>query len=228
MSTFTLALKEVLDVRHDLGNGYRVGLSDYPIWKPEYRDPLNQKIINHFWNREIAHESISIFEHNLKRKMWEIMPLYNQVYHSTEIQFDPLATFDLSTTRQESGTETGAATTTSASTGATTSASRTTNSEMPQTQLSEDEDYATSGTDANAATQSNNNGQGQSNSSNNSQNNGNSRTTGFQGSAADLLLKYRATLLNVDMMIIGELNELFMGVYSNGDELLPQRNGYYL
>lgn len=223
MGTFTMPLWEVISTERDAGNGLRIGLSDYPLFDASYRDPLNRKIINHFWNREIGLETISMFTFNLRRKMWEIMPLYNQVYKSTQIEFDPLSTYNLTTVREDTGEETGATNGSTGTTANTNSASRTVNSDTPQTQLSQDEDYATSGTDANSSTVASNSGTQTSNSSRNNTLNGNSHTTGYQGSAADLLLKYRATLLNTDMMVIAELNELFFGLYDNGDELLPQR-----
>jgi hypothetical protein len=221
MGTYTMALKSVLDLEKDAGNGYRIGLSDYPIFDAAYRDGLNQKIINHYYNREIGQETISIFAFNLRRKMFEIMPTYNQVYASTLIDFDPLSTFDLSTTRTDTGTE--AATTNNNTTGRVNSAgqSRAVNFDTPQTQLSENEDYATSGADSKSTSLTENSGTGSGTTNTNSAMNGNSRTKGYQGSAADLLMKFRATIVNVDMMIINELSELFMGVWDNGDEMLP-------
>jgi hypothetical protein len=46
----------------------------------------------------------------------------------------------------------------------------------------------------------------------------NSNTKGYQGVAADLLMRYREALLNIDVMILNELEELFMLVWDNGDE----------
>lgn len=46
----------------------------------------------------------------------------------------------------------------------------------------------------------------------------NSNTKGYQGLPADLLRRYRETLINVDMMILERLAPLFMSVTSSGDE----------
>jgi len=54
--------------------GTDLGLSEYPIFDEEYRVGLNKKIIDHFWNREIGHESVDQFKFNLKRRMNEVMP----------------------------------------------------------------------------------------------------------------------------------------------------------
>jgi hypothetical protein len=52
-------------------------------------------------------------------------------------------------------------------------------------------------------------------------------TTGFQGNAALMLLQYRQSLVNVDMMIIEELQNLFMLVWDNGDAFTGNGYGYY-
>lgn len=225
MGTFTMPLHEVMQLEHDSGNGFRIGLASYPIWKPEYRDDLNRKIIAHYWNREIGLETISQFVFNLQRRMNEIMPLYNQVYRSTEIEFDPLATVNLVTEREDTGKENATGSNTSESKVKSGSEARTVNSEFPQGQLSRSGDYATSASDAASGSESDTDAKGESDSETITSAEGTSRTSGFQGAASDLLLRYRATLLNVDMMIIAELADLFMGIWSNEDELLPNHYG---
>lgn len=227
MATFTIELWKVMEIERDTGNGFRLGLSDYPIYDLAYRDSLNRKIVNHYYNREIGLETISMFQFNLRRKMFEIMPYYNQLYKSTQIIFDPLATFDLATVRNGTATESGNQTGTTSSNANGTSGSRVVNSDTPQTQLSEDESYASSGTDSNSATASSAANTTTGVSSQNESRNEASTTKGFQGSAADLLMKFRDTLLNIDMMIVAELNELFMGVWDNSEEMLPSFGGTY-
>lgn len=85
MSKYTMELGELLEL------GYQLDLRSYPIFDEAYRDELNQKIIDHFYFREIGQETPDRFNRMLGRKMREIMPLYNQRYRSTLLQFDPLA-----------------------------------------------------------------------------------------------------------------------------------------
>src|SRR5690606_9817007 len=92
MATFTIELFKVVDITD--GN---IGLDSYPIWKSEYREPLNQKIIDHYHNREIGVETIDMFTFALRRRMNEVMPYYNELYKSTELEFDPLSTVDIHT-----------------------------------------------------------------------------------------------------------------------------------
>ena len=57
-----------------------------------HRKELNDKIIEHYYFREIGAETPDRFNFYLRRKMREIMPYYNQLYISEMIKFDPLAT----------------------------------------------------------------------------------------------------------------------------------------
>lgn len=74
-----------------LQTGYQLSLNNYPIFSEDYRETLNQKIIDHYFFREIGQETADRFNFFLGRKMNEIMPYYNQLYKSAMIKFDPLA-----------------------------------------------------------------------------------------------------------------------------------------
>ena len=100
MAEYTMELRELVE-RH-----YPLALDRYPIFDENHRDVLNNKIIQHFWYREIGQETPDRFNRMLARKMNEIMPYYNQMYISTLIEFDPLATeYISSTTKDESKTK---------------------------------------------------------------------------------------------------------------------------
>lgn len=81
-----------IDIRHLLQRGFHLALDTYPIWSEDYRNILNQKIIDHYMFREIGQETPDRFNFFLSRKMNEIMPYYNQMYESQLIEFDPMAT----------------------------------------------------------------------------------------------------------------------------------------
>ena len=57
-----------------------IGLSEYPIFDEDYRTGLNDKIIDHFFFREIGFETAAQFAFYLRRTMNEIMPKYNALY----------------------------------------------------------------------------------------------------------------------------------------------------
>jgi hypothetical protein len=92
--------------------------------------------------------------------------------------------------------------------------------------LSGSGDYATSASDSNSASDSS----GNSTQDETNDVNTNSNTKGYQGVASDLLMRYREALLNIDVMILNELEELFMLVWDNGDEYFDNGQvavGYY-
>lgn len=217
-------------------NGFDLGLKDYPIFDENYRAGLNQKIIDHFYFREIGQETPGLFKKMINRRMNEIMPYYNQLYQSTLLQLNPLTNYDMTTT----GTSTGRASETrdyerteSAETKAdsttsndATSTARTLVSVTPQMQLSGHDDYATNITDSNTANNALATSQQGSTSSGQSADTTKATTTstdeyvnhvaglsGITKSAA--LQQFRSTFLNVDMMVIEDLNDLFFGLYTN-------------
>ena len=210
-----MALEDVLKLTRDLGDGYRTGLSAYPIFNEDYRVGLNEKIIAHYFKREIAHESMSMFLFALARKMNEIMPWYNQLYLSAQIQFDPLSTFNLKTIRSDTTTETGHRETSSNSTD-TNAKSRSVQSTTPQAILAGNADYGSGIADAISDTGGTADTTGTDDTDNTVGLSGNTTTSGYQGAAADLLMKFRNTILNIDMMIVDDLQECFMGVWDDG------------
>ena len=220
MGTFTMPLKTVLEIE----NG-DIGLQDYPIFEKSYRESLNQKIIDHYWNQEIGQESISMFKLALNRKMREIMPLYNQHYVLSLLEIDPLSTVSIKSLTETEGnanTEgTNTAENSSSSTSGSNAKSRNVASDTPQTQLNPTQDYATSMQDSVSESAANGTAtENQSQSSNESQTQtGTSENTmsGYQGHAPMLILQARQALVNVDMMVIAELQELFMLIWSNAD-----------
>ena len=214
MAEFTRYFKDVLDTDPSIKSEI---LGNYPLYDglPEgYRASLNEKIIDHYYNHEIGMENESMFRLALKRKLNEIMPLYNEQYRISQIQFDPLQTMNIQTiTAQES---TATATDTSENTSKSSAESRAVASDFPQVRLSGDKDYATAAQDNISGTSAD--GTATTNQSSNQENTGDSKTTGFQGNPAMMLYEYRQTLVNIDMMIINELQTLFMLIWSTGDE----------
>ncbi len=76
---------------------------DYPIFDPAYKETLETKIISHYYTEEIGSETVGLWKHQLKNKMREIMPFYNQLYLSEKIKFDPLVNTMLDDSRQTIG-----------------------------------------------------------------------------------------------------------------------------
>ena len=60
------------------------GYEKYPIWNESMRKDLNDKIIHHFYDREIGCETIAQFCDRFLWTMQEIMPKYNQMFKLQE------------------------------------------------------------------------------------------------------------------------------------------------
>lgn len=72
----------------------------YPIFDENYREPLEKKILAHYYVREIGLETVGLWKLFLRNKMNEIMPYYNQLYLSEKIKFNPLINEDNTTTHE--------------------------------------------------------------------------------------------------------------------------------
>lgn len=90
-------IQEVLDKSRD-----KVFDFDYPIFDENYRNVLEDKILKHYYTREIGAETIGLWKLWLNTRMNEIMPYYNQLYSSELIKFNPMYDVDLTTTHQKS------------------------------------------------------------------------------------------------------------------------------
>lgn len=275
--------KYTTELRYLIENNFDIGLKDYPIFDENYREPLNRKIINHYYFREIGMETAELFKRYLNNTMREIMPYYNQLYKSELLEFNPFYNVDKTVTADKnnnsvsdfvgniSGKNTQTAdtentqtnngkqqtTTAATSTGESVGNSTTTNknknvsSDTPQGFLSinsiENETYASAAEMGNAESINNSKA-----TSNNAENGITDQTTADETKAtgnsksnattetdtankttsndfenyishvigksegetySEMLMKFRETFLNIDMMIIDELKTCFMMIY---------------
>lgn len=217
MPSFTMELFRAIELAP---NG-DIGLNDYPIFDSNYREGLNKKIIDHYYMREIGMETLGLFTFAMRRRMNEIMPYYNDLYKSQKINFDPLSTMDIRTVTSGESQMEAEGTSTSSTTTDNESGSRAVQSTTPQVMLSGNGDYASGAADTTSKSKATGTGTDESSSSNTQQNSGESRTTGYQGSPSSLIMDYRRSLMNIDLLVIDDLSDLFMGVWDNGDNYMP-------
>lgn len=231
MTVFTMTLDEVIEhyditttLDDDTGiteiskdDAKLLGLGYFPIFDEDYRTPLMGKIVDHFRNREIGYESLGTWRLGMRRKLNEIMPYYNQLYESTLISFDPLSTVSLHTVLANTQTQGITNASTSHSENDSTNASRAVTSSTPQTILSGNGDYATGAADSNGTGTATADATDNTTSNTNAAGNGTTDITGFQGIASALLMQFRESLVNIDLLVIRDLEELFMAVWDNGD-----------
>nr|DAN45919.1 MAG TPA: Lower collar protein [Caudoviricetes sp.] len=223
MSNYTIELRKIKESLID------DALSNYSIFSEEYRKTLNTKIKQHFWYNEIAHESVDQFLFQLRVKMNEIMPYYNQMYEAELIKRDPYLTMRVRSTNRSSG---NARSTTSSmehgtSSSSTDAKSRAVQSDTPQVMLSGNGDYATGAADSTSLTgvKSESDGTGSQTSTSSSDGTGESSQEGFSGSMASLIQAHRDAIVNVDMMVIAQLEPLFMYVWTPPTDLIG--DNYY-
>lgn len=198
MAKYTTQLKSVVESGHPIFD------FTYPIFDTNYKSILEQKIIDHYYFREIGFETVAQFKHYLKDKLNRIMPYYNDQYEAyTKYKtFDPYVNKDITTTvdrtldSESSGTSEGSGT------------SRDIFSDTPQAKLS-GLDYATNLSDTESESTATGTNTG--------------KTTesyvqsikGFDGMkyASDVYEGVKDSFINIDQLIIDDLNDLFMSVY---------------
>lgn len=211
------------DIEDILDKSWKSIFSDFPIFDERYRAELCKKILRHYYTREICCETVGRWKLFLSDKMKNIMPYYNQLYQSELLKIQPLVSVDRSVTHEGHGTETK----TTKRNGTNTNSSRTDGStdtwsyysDTPQGGINglDSNDYLTNathnrGTDGtnstlNGATSDNENGEGTRNDMYVD------KVLGYEGNQSEMLLKFRETFLNIDMLIIDELKDLFFTLW---------------
>ena len=217
-------------------NGFELFNFDYPsYYKDAEKLAFEQKIIDHYYFRQIGQETPQRFRHYLKCKLREIMPYYIQRYESVALmaagiksgEINPLENYSMveEGTNSESANakRTGSGTTSMTGSGEVTNTKNGIQkfSDTPQNNLSNLDNYLTNATvnDENEHSQSSETKNGTQSETNTEESTGNgSHTLTRRGNIgvttyAQMLEGYRQSFINVDMEIIEELNCLFLGVY---------------
>ena len=178
---------------------------NFPIFDENYRKPLCIKILKHYYTREIGEETVGLWKLRLNSRMNEIMPYYNKLYEAWAKEFNPL--FDTELTREHkldrTGNQTGET--------ETNAINRNLYSDTPQGSLQnvDSETYLTNATKDIA--------EGASNYSQDIKSTDEyletvkGKTSGITYSK--MLDEYKEALINIDLMVINELNNLFMMIW---------------
>lgn len=213
MAHYTITIKSLID------NNFNFGLDSYPIFDEEYRNTLNQKILNHYYENEIGFETANLFKFYLNNKMNEIMPYYNELYNVQKNLIDNnLLLNDVNLQESLTGNNSTQTESSSQSTNNGTSDHKNLFEDTPQGNISSQNIdaqnvYATNLTlDHNT---SNNSINDSTSSSGSGTNNYIKTIIGNNGKNLniEILNKIQNNLLNIDMMIINDLNELFMQIF---------------
>ena len=212
MARYTITIKSLID------NNFDFQLTDYPIFDENYRSVLNQKILYHYYENEIGFETAPLFRFYLKQKLNEIMPYYNELYKAqTKLIKNDLLLNNVNLTETLEGSNTTQTNSDSRSTNKGTSKNKNLFQDTPQGTISQtDIDSQTWATNLTLDKNETNNTINDSNSSSGSGTNNYIKTIiGNNGGKfnIDILNDIKNNLMNIDLMIIDDLNELFMQIF---------------
>ena len=204
MAKYTITIKTLID------NNFNFKMDSYPIFDENYRNTLNQNILYHYYENEIGFETASLFRFYLNQKLNEIMPYYNELYKVQKKLIDEnllLNNVNLTETLHGSNTTETSSTSQSLSNG------KNLYQDTPQGKISQtdidNQSWATN------LTLNKNKIEDESNATGNGTNEYLKTIIGNNGGKfnIDVLNDIKNNLLNIDMMIINDLNELFMQIF---------------
>lgn len=161
----------------------------FPIWNENHRGELEKKIIEHYYFRQIGFETVGRFKFMLNVRLREIMPRMNKIYETTLFKYNPIENYNMeegnSTDRSADGESLGKY------------------SETPQGELQNllDGKYLTNATHGTEKSKGKEKYSGW--------RHGNIGVTTTQ----QMIEQERKIIIDLDLMIIEELKDLFLGVY---------------
>ena len=221
-------IDDILDKSWD-----KIFTSNVAFFDEDYKPFLCKKILKHYYTREICAETVGLWQLWLNTRLEEIMPYYNELYKSAQLEFEPFD--DVNYTREsnrkntenENNTKTGTnnRTINSNSSGNSNTDTIDKYSDTPQGSISNlsNDTYLTNAritSDDNSFTSENNGTDNLTiNETNDRDKNGNEdyfeKIMGKQGTKnySEMLLDFRRTFLNIDLQVIDEFSDLFFGLW---------------
>lgn len=204
MAKYTITIKTLID------NNFNFKMDSYPIFDENYRNTLNQNILYHYYENEIGFETASLFRFYLNQKLNEIMPYYNELYKVQKKLIDEnLLLNNVNLIEQLIGSNK----TETSSTSQSSNKGKNLFQDTPQGQISKtDIDNQTWATNL---TLNKNDIEDESSATGNGTNEYLKTIIGNNGGKfnIDILNDIKNNLMNIDLMIINELNDLFMGIF---------------
>ena len=220
MSKYTFELREVISSfgRDEVKRWFSdYDLSDYltpeeiavieekGVWN---KDQLAERIVDHYYMREIGTDAIGQFMLFIKDSMREIMETYAPIIYSASIKYDPLVNVNYSETYS------GTSGTSSTSSSSSTNSGLSVNSDTPQGQIEKSQILQGKYASSTAANETENQ------INDNSSSNGNQDyvktikgNSGVTATSQAMIKQYRDVIRAVNTEIVYELEPLFMGIY---------------
>ena len=205
MAKYTITIKTLID------NNFDFQMTNYPIFDENYRETLNNNILHHYYENEIGFETAPLFRFYLNQKLNEIMPYYNELYKvQKKLIDDNLLLNNVNLTEELKGKNT----TTTSSTSQSTNKGKNLFQDTPQGNISQQDINAQNVYATNITL--NDNSINDNSSANGSGTNEYIKTIiGNNGGKfnIDVLNDIKNNLMNIDLMIINELYDLFMQIF---------------
>lgn len=195
----------VTGVDEVLKRSYDKVFGKFVIFDEAYRETLCCKILKHYYTKEICEEVVGLWLLRVNTKINEIMPYYNQLYKSTQLEFDVFNNLDISKDVSVTGEGTNSSNQTQTANGSNAF------SDTPQGGLVGLE------TDTYLTNASKNRQDGSAEGTGQYSNTGTQKEVikGKDSSVSNskLLLEYRTTMINIDMQVIEEFKDFFIQIW---------------
>lgn len=88
MSKYTTELRFIVE------SGFPLFTFEYPFYDEAKKEEFQSRFIKHFFFHEIGQETAEQFKHYLEIKFNEVLPYYNEMFRTAQIQYDPLLTIE--------------------------------------------------------------------------------------------------------------------------------------
>lgn len=222
-TTLDSTSKLTIELRDVLAGGVDIWAFDYPsYYTGAQKLAFEQKVVDHYYFRQIGQETVGRFLHMFKTKVREIMPYYVDMYKTVELMHgleNPFDNVDMTETfeQETTGSASGESTASTTGNGTTHEESEHRFSNTPQGSIENLDNYLTEASRDNSESTSETSTTSEGSSS--SESSGTVKHTlhrkGNQGvnTYAHDMIEFRQSIINVDEMVINELNCLFLGIY---------------
>jgi hypothetical protein len=211
--------KVTVELREIVESGVNIWGFDYPsFYEGDAKKAFEQKVIDHYYFRQIGQETVGRFLHYFRSKVREIMPYYIQRYKSVELFEsidDPLRSYELTEEYERDTTNTGSTSSSGSTSGEETNNRERKHSDTPQGSITNLETYMSEATKEKETIGTSENSSASSESSDTGKETykltryGN---IGVQPLGQELNV-LRSSFINVDMEVIDALKDLFLKVY---------------
>ena len=216
MAYYTITIKSLID------NNFDFKMTDYPIFDENYRNVLNSNILNYYYLHEIGFETAPLFRKFINSKLQLIMPYYNSLYNAqVKLLTDDNIYSNVNLTEQflrNNKTDTNSSSTYNSNSNSFSENKNlfqdTPQGKIPSTAL-EEQTWATNLNLDNNNSNSKISDNSKSSALANTNENYIKTIIGNNGSrySSDIFQDIKNNLINIDMMIINDLSDLFMQIY---------------